>query len=405
MKKLGLKLFAIIALPFCFATFFLFNQPGAAWGQPVVQQLGGIVLGSPSCVSTASEDVICGVRGTDNNLHRIRFNPFTGSSTGFQRLTGVTIVSNPSCASTASGRVICGVVGTDNALYGIRLNPPSAFQRLGGVVVGNPSCAGTASEDVICGVRGTDNHLHGIRFQPGGGSPTMQDLGPLIVDDPSCAGTGSEDVICGVRGTDNNLYGIRFFNSATGFQKLEGVTIIGNPSCANTMLQEMTCGVVDTGNTLFIIQFDPRNASTTGFQNLGAVIVGNPSCVSMASEQVTCAVVGLNNALFGFGAAPPAGSLDVNFIFDARGGQQGHEVSGRLVQGLVGTGLTTFQKAEIEVLNPGIESLFFTVENLTAGTWEVTATTSGITQTCFNVRVPGFIRIDLSATALARCSM
>src|SRR5262249_15985266 len=73
MKKLDFKLFAIIALPFCCATFFLFNHPGTAWGQFVVQQLGGIIVGSPSCVSTASDEVICAVRGADNNLFVIRF--------------------------------------------------------------------------------------------------------------------------------------------------------------------------------------------------------------------------------------------------------------------------------------------------------------------------------------------
>src|SRR5207244_648342 len=115
----------------------------------------------------------------------------------------------------------------------------------------------------------------------------------------------------------NNLYGIRFFNFPTGFQKLEGVTIIGNPSCANTTLQEMTCGVVDTGNTLFIIKFDPRNGSTTGFQNLGAVIVGNPSCVNTASEEVICGVVGLNNALFAFAGPRPPPPTPCQQAFDS----------------------------------------------------------------------------------------
>jgi hypothetical protein len=133
MKKLGFKLFAIIALPFCFATLFLFTQPGAVWGQDFLP-LGGTILGSPTCVPSAGAiefrlEFICVVRGTGNNLHHVQFDFFEGSPTAFQQLRQRTLVSNPSCVNPANrvGRVICGVVGTDNALYGIRLSPPSAF--------------------------------------------------------------------------------------------------------------------------------------------------------------------------------------------------------------------------------------------------------------------------------------
>src|SRR5207245_5111991 len=79
----------------------------------------------------------------------------------------------------------------------------------------------------------------------------------------------------------------------------------------------MTFVVVDTGNTRFIIKFDPRNGSTTGFQNLGAVIVGNPSCVNTASEEVICAVVGLNNALFAFAGPRPPPPTPCQQAFDS----------------------------------------------------------------------------------------
>jgi hypothetical protein len=111
---------------------------------------------------------------------------------------------------------------------------------------------------------------------------------------------------------------------------------------------------------------------------------------------------------------PPApGTLSGAFIFDAAGTQPFDQTvifSGRLAQGLGGTGMTNFVVQKMERLAPGpARGISFSAENLTAGSWQVTANPLGIAfpQTCFNVRVPpgglGFIRINISGGQGLRC--
>jgi hypothetical protein len=120
------------------------------------------------------ERVVCAVRGTDNALYSIVFNPFTGSPQGFKKLEGVTIIGNPSCAEW--GPVIeCGVVDTRNTLFVIALpsllTDPDAFpagelrfKNLGAVTIANPTCA-SGGLGVLCMVVGLDSAL--VAFCPG----------------------------------------------------------------------------------------------------------------------------------------------------------------------------------------------------------------------------------------------
>jgi len=102
---------------------------------------------------------------------------------------------------------------------------------------------------------------------------------------------------------------------------------------------------------------------------------------------------------------PPPGSLNGSFIFDAPGGLQFFQFQGRLVQGLGGSGMTTFQlPVQILSVDEGMRRIVnFRADDLAAGTWEVTAATDGITQVCSSVAVPGSIQIDVSSTSIGRC--
>jgi hypothetical protein len=349
MKNLHCKLFAAIGFLFFIPTFpLLFNESDATWGQEFefeFKELGGLILGSPSCAVGGLSDVICGVRGTNNLLHVIRFTrpdaaeaakdpPPRPGSMEFEKLEGLVIIGNPSCVRLGD-EFVCAVVGTDNALYAIGFNPfnnysRTEFRKLGErVIVGNPSCARLDFPDVVCGVRGTENALYGIRFNVFNPSPDFtseyQPLGGTIVDDPSCVPTrqpvadnrlSSETVICGVRGTDNNLHVIGFdprTMSRTGFFSV-GRAFLGSPSCTDAEFfeSEMVCGVRGTDNNLYgvlIFLSDPRPLATRfsfRIRNLGGPIEGNPSCTSKEGVRpVTCGV-SMTNVLFGI-------TFDVNF--------------------------------------------------------------------------------------------
>ena len=56
-------------------TSFLLNQPVPTWGQ--FQELGGTIVGNPSCASPndGTGQVICAVKGTNNSLFGIAFRP------------------------------------------------------------------------------------------------------------------------------------------------------------------------------------------------------------------------------------------------------------------------------------------------------------------------------------------
>ena len=84
-------------------TSFILNQPIPTWGQ--FQNLGGVIAGNPTCASPndGTGQVICGVKGTNNALFGIRFDPRTNFTTGYQSLGGV-VVGDPTCANAGQVR-------------------------------------------------------------------------------------------------------------------------------------------------------------------------------------------------------------------------------------------------------------------------------------------------------------
>jgi hypothetical protein len=95
-------------------------------GLPGYLRLGGELTGNPSCASTPSEVVTCGVRGTDGALYLIDVDAVTGQTTGtYDRLTGVVssarglLATDPTCVAfgdTADGNVACGILNLNNVL-------------------------------------------------------------------------------------------------------------------------------------------------------------------------------------------------------------------------------------------------------------------------------------------------
>jgi hypothetical protein len=118
-------------------------------------------------------------------------------------------------------------------------------------------------------------------------------------------------------------------------------------------------------------------------------------------------------------AAPPpppqqAGSLSVAIVFDVAGTRPSQTVavvSGTLVQGVGGTGMTSFStQGPATTVAPGQgRSVSIAQRNLAPGTWNVTGLATGFTgpNSCVNVRVrPGglsILRINVSGGRGLRC--
>ena len=90
------------------------------------QALGGILTNDPSCASTTSQVVTCGVRGTDGNLYLIDVDTESASRSTYERQP-VVISGDAVCVTfSASERsVACAVLDLKNGLATVvSVRPP-----------------------------------------------------------------------------------------------------------------------------------------------------------------------------------------------------------------------------------------------------------------------------------------
>jgi hypothetical protein len=162
------------------------------------------------------QQVICVVRGTNNSLYGIRFNPTTSFNSGFQRLANGPFFGDPSCANIGNGRVTCAVRASDNSVVGFSTNVS------GLIPVQNLEGSGWGIRVVIllrlpllpAGGRNIRNTLEAIRFDPSTGfSSGFQNMGGDFAGDPSCANSavGPSQTACVAANNGNVPLGI-FFN-------------------------------------------------------------------------------------------------------------------------------------------------------------------------------------------------
>jgi hypothetical protein len=284
---------------------------------PGYVDLGGIVIGKPSCtqfgiLNQTTLQVLCGVIGTDGAVWTVRFDGL--NSSGFFRVGGVG-VSNPACTGLAgSTKAICTVIGTNNHLFasstldGVNW---TAFDDLdlGGTLIFNPTCMDLGDMRGFCGAVTTDGELrlrsyeatvsgsvtwentYIISFPP----ITLQTLGNArfvsggisipnptrITADPSCGLGVAAAVICGVRGSDNALYLSTFTGAFSPFH-FEGGVLAGAPSCAWAV-----CAVRGTDSQLYVIQFLGNGTTVPFAQVPGTNLSGDPSCTLHPNEALT----------------------------------------------------------------------------------------------------------------------
>ena len=299
--------------------------------------LGMTTLRNPSCsqeliIKTKPGEtilaIICAVVGVDNALYGFALTPGGGLQTSFVHLGGP-IDGDPSCVLTEDSRdragafATCAVVDANRSLVAIRFNPfsgaSSGWQMLGGTVLDNPSCvpANGGLQQVICAVKGTTNSVFGIRFGPQTGytSGFKGVAGGNFVGSPSCVNTGSGVATCALRDRQNALVAVRF-NPNTGakspLQNLGG-TWVGDPSCApaNQGFNRVVCVGRATGNNLEAIRLDPSNGFSSGFQEIPDTFALDASCAHEDlsfrlgdDSGVFCAARRVDNAIFLFYVNP-----------------------------------------------------------------------------------------------------
>jgi hypothetical protein len=136
---------------------------GAAWSG--WEDLGGVIDGTPAAVSWGPNRIDCFVRGMNNHMWHKWWNGAAWS--GWEDLGG-TLTAGPAAASWAANRLDCFAKGGDNALWYRWIDTSvvhnhagtwSGWHQLGGIFDNEPGAVswGTGRIDVF--VRGTDNHM------------------------------------------------------------------------------------------------------------------------------------------------------------------------------------------------------------------------------------------------------
>jgi hypothetical protein len=95
--------------------------------QLAYKPLGGILTNDPSCATTTSPVVTCGVRGTDGYLYLIDVHTETGSTSQYQWPGDqpTAIPDDAGCLTFAETRIVCAVLDLNNGLVTVAsVRPP-----------------------------------------------------------------------------------------------------------------------------------------------------------------------------------------------------------------------------------------------------------------------------------------
>ncbi len=175
---------------------------GSAWGG--WEDLGGVILESPNCVSWGPERIDCFARGTDQAMYHRWWDG--GAWGGWEDLGGV-ILEAPNCESWGANRIDCFARGTDRAVYHRWWNGSAwgGWEDLGGVILEAPNCVSWAANRIDCFARGTDAAMY-HRWWDGAQWEGWESLGGALLEGPNCLSWGANRIDCFARGTDTAMY-------------------------------------------------------------------------------------------------------------------------------------------------------------------------------------------------------
>ncbi len=269
--------------------------PGSALAQwQGWENLGGVILEAPECVSWGANRIDCFARGTDSAMYHRWWN---GSSWGGWENLGGVILEEPDCTSWGANRIDCFARGTNARMYHRWWNGSSwgGWENLGGVILDSPECVSWGPNRIDCFARGTNRAMY-HRWWNGSNWGGWENLGGTILDAPECVSWGPNRIDCFARGTNRAMYH-RWWNGSSwgGWENLGGV-ILDKPNCTAWGPNRIDCFARGTNRAMYHRWWN--GSSWGGWENLAGVILDSPECVSWGPNRIDCFARGTNRAMY-----------------------------------------------------------------------------------------------------------
>jgi hypothetical protein len=269
------------------------------WG--AMQDLGGILTGTPSVTAFDQNRLDLFSRGADNALYQQTYQPQQGWS-GFTSLGGV-LASQPISIARAQGKLEVLAKGQDEALmYRSYQNPDwSDWLTLGTQKVKmEPAVSYVDADHLDIFVVGTDNACYHNAYISGElKQPDWENLGGSLSSRLSAVTLGSNRIMVFGRATDGTLQQISYDGSRFGdWENLGGFIQEGtHPVAAVPMPNRVEVYVTGTDNAVFRRVME--GTQWADWENMGGHLNYYPAVVSPAgAEKVDIFTTGDKGALY-----------------------------------------------------------------------------------------------------------
>lgn len=287
-------------LLFLIGTLMSVAPVATAQANPV--HLGGVINGTPSCVSADGSWLHCFARGSDNRIY-VKNNA-GGTGWGAYEAAGSQVVAgDPSCISKGLGNYSCFMRGTDNAMWELYWTGAWTWYNHGGALGGEPDCF-TRDGKTHCAVRGSGGNLL-YRGYNGSAWMAWQNLGGIFEGKPSCISESTSRVDCFVINAAGYIYQKVSQDSGVtwaGFYQLAG-SFKGSPSCVSRGSGDYHCFGQGSANELRHVYW----SSGWYTETLGGVISADPDCVTNGRQDIGCFVRGSDGKIFSRNFTPATG--------------------------------------------------------------------------------------------------
>ncbi len=264
----------------------------AAWGG--WDNLGGVILEQPNCVSWGDNRIDCFARGTNRAMYHRWWN---GSAWGGWENLGGVILEEPNCVSWSASRIDCFARGTDAAMYHRWWNGSAwgGWENLGGTILEGPECVSWSANRIDCFARGTNRAMY-HRWWNGASWGGWENLGGIILEEPSCVSWGANRIDCFARGTNRAMYH-RWWNGSSwgGWENLGGV-LTSRPDCVSWAANRIDCFGRGLDGAMWHRWWN--GSAWGGWENLGGIILEEPDCVSWGPNRIDCFARGLDEAMW-----------------------------------------------------------------------------------------------------------
>lgn len=220
------------------------------------ENLGGNIQDSPNCISWEVNRIDCFGRGAGNAMFHVWYD---GAWHPWESLAGA-IKNSPNCLSWGPNRIDCFARGTDDTMHHVWYDGHwHPWESLGGTASGTvadrPNCVTWAANRLDCFARGADSAMHHLWYD--GSWHEWETLGGGIQDTPSCASWGPNRLDCFVRGTDNALHHRWYGPGLTGYQVVTSAAVTLNNLSDTTISQPCPSGKVAIGAGYRLMAQDP----------------------------------------------------------------------------------------------------------------------------------------------------